>query len=233
MLRTTHLLLAFVYSGSKKEVALVPAILSLVLNVAIAVLSLYAWALILFGRKDSGKLAARGVWSLKYFTVLSNLFSGLVSALYVACCLLAVQPLPTWLIVLKLMAATAVMLTFLTVIVLLNPVYGWRSMYRGGNLWMHLFLPLLAALDCCLFVPVGTLPLHLTLFAMLPTAAYAAGYLRAIRLHGAEENGVTYDFYGFLRWGERKIPLVVAGMLLATWIIALALSLASRIVFMA
>lgn len=207
---------------------MVPAA-SIVINALIVLLTIYAWRIILMGAKDSGDLAHRGLGSLRYFTVLSNLFSGAVSAIYVAVCVTGLTQLPLWLTTLKLAAATAVMLTFITVVVLLIPVYGWQSMYSGGNLWMHLVLPLLAALDCCLFVPVSEVPLPMTLFSVVPTLAYGVFYLSQIIAYGAEKDGVTYDFYGFLRWGWKRLPVVMAGMLLATWLIALGLRLVAGI----
>lgn len=195
---------------------------SIIINACIVPLSVIAWLWILLGVSDSGDLAHRGVGSLKYFTVLSNLFSAAASAIYLVVCLRTGE-LPLWLTTLKLVAASAVMLTFLFTALMLVPRYGVKSLYRGGNLWLHLVLPLLAAMDCCLFVPVSSIPYPMTLWAMVPTAVYGVFYLRTILIHGAEENGVVYDFYGFLRWGKKNLPFVVAAMLLATWLIALVL----------
>ena len=196
---------------------------SIVANVVIAVVSFGAWLMLAFDRRaDERELVSRGKESLRYFTVLSNLFSGAVSAIYASAPLWAGE-MPSWLLTLKLMSASAVMLTFLTVVFLLRPPYGFMSMFVGGNFWLHLVLPLLAAIDLCLFVPVWQLPWTNTLWSMLPTLLYGIGYLRSVLTHGAQENGVVYDFYGFLRWGRDKIPVVMVGMLLFTWVIALGL----------
>ena len=203
---------------------------SIVINAAIPPLAIFAWLWILMGKTDSGSLSNKGVESLKYFTVLSNLFSGVVSAIYLVVCWESGLQLPLWLVTLKLVAATAVMLTFLVTVVLLVPMYGWKSLYRGGNFWLHLILPLLAAADCCLFLPLGEVPLHLTLWAMAPTALYGVSYLGRIFMHGAQQGDKEYDFYGFLRWGMRMLPVVLAGMLLSTWGIALALRLLGQLV---
>lgn len=202
---------------------------SLVINGALAVLSPVAWLMLALRVGGPHRLAARGRESLKYFTVLSNLLSGFTSLAYLISCLTATRATtPAWLLSLKLMATSAVMLTFITVILLLGPKFGWASMYSGGNLWMHLVLPLLAAIDCMLFVPIGTLPFVATLAAMLPCILYGIGYLRAIVRHGAAQGDRAYDFYGFLRWGKQKVPLVMAGMLSASWALGIALWLASK-----
>lgn len=194
---------------------------SIVINGLIVLLTLVAWLMIMRGGKGEAHLAHRGIASLKYFTVQSNLLSAAVSAIYLAVCAGTPTQLPLWLVVLKLVAASAVMLTFITVIVLLIPVYGWRSMYSGGNLWMHLVLPLLAAADCCLFVPVAQIPLRMTLVAMVPSVVYGVFYLLRIFVYGVEKDGVVNDFYGFLRWGWKWLPVVLAVMLFAVWAIAL------------
>ena len=201
---------------------------SVILNVAIAVSSVAAWVSILLGTGDDRSLSQRGVGSLKYYTVLSNLFSAAVSLVYAKMLMGASgAPLPAWLLVLRLSAAAVVMVTFFVTFTLLIPVYGFKALYSGGNFWLHLICPLLAAGDTIFLAPVETLPFWSTAFAMVPTALYAVGYIRGVLVHGAEENGKVYDFYGFLRWGDDKIGLVAAVMLLFTWANAVVLYLAS------
>ena len=205
-----------------------PQTLSMIINGVLVVMSPAAWLMLALGSGDAKGLAARGVESLKYFTVLSNLLSCLASLAYLVWTLTAGVPAPPWLLALKLMAAAAVMLTFLTVIVLLGPVLGWKKMYASGNLWMHFILPLLAAVDCVLFAPVGTLPFAATFVCAIPCALYAVWYLGKVVRHGAEKDGVVYDFYGFLRWGWSKVPLVTASMITVSWLLGLALWCGSR-----
>ena len=202
---------------------------SMLLNGAIAVISVLAWISVVQGRGDDRNLMAHGLRSLKYYTVLSNLFSGLASALYVVS-LLASGGVPApWVLTLKLAGAAVVMVTFLTVVVFLGPTMGWEYLFKAGNLWLHLILPLAAAADVCLFVPVGALPLVATLAPVAFTAAYGVFYLGRVLLHGRERDGVVYDFYGFLKWGEDKMALVVVIMLTLTWVLAVLLRLGSSL----
>lgn len=203
---------------------------SIVINAAIPPLAVIAWLRILVGASDSGDLSDKGIDSLKYFTVLSNLFSGVVSGIYLAVCWGSGLQLPLWLVTLKLVAAASVMLTFLVTAVLLVPMYGWKSLYRGGNFWLHLVLPLLAAVDCCLFLPLSEVSLPLTLWAMAPTALYGVFYLARVFMHGAKQGDAEYDFYGFLRWGVKAVPAVLVAMLLLTWDIALVLRMLGQLV---
>jgi hypothetical protein len=57
---------------------------------------------------------------------------------------------------------------------------------------------------------------------------YGIKYLHDILRHGAEENGIVYDFYHFLRWGKDKIAVVFVGAAVSTWVIALVLHAASH-----
>ncbi|MBR3328518.1 MAG: hypothetical protein IKG22_14485 [Atopobiaceae bacterium] len=202
--------------------------LSMMINGAVAALSVVAWLMLVLGAGDPDHLAARGMESLKYFTVLSNLFSGVISFVYLVCHLMASVEASDLILALKLMAASAVLLTFFTVILLLGPKFGWGQMYKGGNLWMHLVLPLLAAIDCMLFVPVGSLPFVATFVALAPCFVYGAWYLWMVVRHGAEQNGKVYDFYGFLRWGKEKTPVVAVAMLTQSWVLGLMVWLGSR-----
>ena len=207
---------------------------SILLNIAIAIISVLAWVSVVQGHGDDRNLMAHGLRSLKYYTVLSNLFSGLASALYVAGMLRSPGAPAPWTLVLKLAGASVVMVTFLTVILFLGPTMGWTYMFKAGNFWLHLALPLAAAADVCLFAPIGDLPFLATLAPVAFTAAYGVFYLGRIMLHGRERNGVVYDFYGFLRTGEDKAAaVVVVVMLTGTWLIAVALWFISRLIGLA
>ncbi len=203
--------------------------ISVVLNLAIAIASVLAWISVVQGRGDDRNLMTHGLASLKYYTVQSNLFSGASSLIYAVVLLVVGEVLPAWVLALKLCGAAVVMVTFVTVMVFLGPTMGWRPMFQAGNLWLHLILPLAAAADVCLFAQVGTLPMAATCAPVLFTALYALGYVGKVRRFGRERDGKVYDFYGFTRWGEDKIIQVAAVMLTLTWALAMALWLASRL----
>lgn len=208
-------------------------IATIVANLVIAAGSFGAWLWVLLsGDTDNERLAQKGLGSLKYFTVLSNLFSGTVSTVYVVCLLAGAIP-ASWLLVLKLMAASAVALTLLTVVLFLAPRKGWHNMFAGGNFWMHLILPVLAVLDCCLLVPVGTLPFGATFLGAAPLVVYGTWYAARVLIHGPKVGDTVYDFYGFFAWGLRALPLVASTMLLAAWLPAVLMWLASGLEWMA
>ena len=51
-------------------------------NLLIAVAGYAAWLTLIFRLVDSGSFADVGLWSLKYFTILSNLLNGTVCLVY-------------------------------------------------------------------------------------------------------------------------------------------------------
>lgn len=192
---------------------------SIIINLIIAIASPVAWLSLLLGDGGERELSARGVQSLKYYTVLSNLFSGAASTIYAAQ-LVAYGSASAWTLALKLVATSTVMLTLLVTALFLAPTLGVRAMYRSGNFWMHLILPLLAAVDLCLFVSVRTLSPWSALLAMIPTGLYTAWYVYRVLRFGAEKDGKVYDFYEFMRWGPERIPVVAPTMVSSTSVIA-------------
>ena len=201
---------------------------STIINAVLAIVTPVLWLMPYVGDGDAKRLTVHGLRSLKYFTVLSNLLSATASLLYVLVSAAGHDALPVWVLVLKLVATSAVTLTLMTVLVLLGPQFGWKSMFEGTSLWMHLLSPLLAIVDCVLFVPVGTLPFGATFAAAAPCVLYGIWYLMQILRHDVQEGDKTYDFYGFLRWGRSRIPLVMCGMFAGSWVLGLALWLGSR-----
>ena len=198
---------------------------SLALNVVIAVMTTFAWFQMALGWAGRGAaLSAMGIYSLRYFTVLSNLFSGFTSLAVVVWTLRhRGERLPDGLHLLRYVATTSVALTLVTVEVYLAPAFGFGSMHAGANLWFHLLLPLFAIVGLCAFEADRPLTLRASLVAVVPMIVYGAGYLANILINGIGEWPNTNDWYGFTAWGLERAPIVFVIMALVTWLIALAL----------
>ena len=153
-------------------------------------------------------LTARGLGSLRYFTVLSNLFEG------VACLL--------WLHnrneKVKYAAAVSVTLTFVVVIAFLGPLFGYRAMFSGVSFWMHLIVPL-ASLYEVLFMNREHFDLRDNILAAFPMGMYGIYYLGNNLINGSGEWPYMSDWYGFLRWGYPIGVLFYLGILLVTYLI--------------
>ena len=159
----------------------------------------------------------RGIMCLRYFTVQSNIFAGVVALIA-----LFYQGKTTK--VLKLMSATATGLTFAVVAFFLGPMYGYHRMYKNANLYFHLIVPLIAMIDFILLTDVPKKMKWKILSAML-TVLYGIGYILNILINGM---GGRYprnnDFYFFLRWGWGVAILIFAVIILLSFGIACLLS---------
>ena len=149
--------------------------LSLAVNVLIVVIVLAAWLGMVFSVNERGVLTSRGLHSLKYFTVLSNLLACAASAAYGGCLIRLMRSgaaVPRGVVRLKYAAAVSVALTLATVVLFLGPTAksGFLSMFEGSNFWFHLVVPLLCAADFCLLNPDGPLAASDGLVACLPMA---------------------------------------------------------------
>ena len=197
---------------------------SLILNAAIAVAAWTMWVKMAFS-VEHGVLSAPGVGSLKYFTVLSNLFQGVVSAVYAVALARRLRgrtdAVPRAVVLLKYAATVSVSLTFATVMVFLGRLYGYRAMLQGVILWLHLIIPLAAAFDWCVLDREGDVSLRDSLLALIPMLLYGVGYTANILINGVGEWPEINDWYGFAAGGIQTIPFVFAAIVLATWGLAL------------
>ena len=160
----------------------------------------------------------RGIMCLRYFTVQSNLFAGIVALVA-----LFYQGKATN--ILKFMSATATGLTFAVVALFLGPVYGYGRMYKNANLYFHLIVPLICMVDYILITDAPKKMKWKIACAML-TVIYGFGYILNILING---KGGRYpnnnDFYFFLRWGWGVAILIFAGIISVSFGIACLLSL--------
>ncbi len=195
--------------------------ISILLNLLIFALSLLSWGAMVFAITDGGMLSMPGWRSLRFFTVLSNLFNAGVCLSY-AIGRIRGQIFPR-LQVWKLMGTAAVGLTFLTVMGFLGPVYGYGGMFLGGNLWLHLLLPVASIFGYLLLDSDTPLPFRKTLWAMAPMLVYAVYYLGNILIQGVGEWPDRHDFYGFLLWGWGPGIIITLALLLVTWLLAVLL----------
>ena len=156
---------------------------------------------------------------LRYFTVLSNLLCAL-AALTVAVCRLGGGEIPYVVGVFKYVGTAAVTVTLLTVVFFLGPTLGYKLMFTGPDLWLHLICPLLAVVSLLLW-DKPELPFGAAFLGTLPVALYGAVYIRRVRF--APEQRRWPDFYGFNRGGKWLASLLI--MLAATFLISVVLLL--------
>ncbi len=196
----------------------IPAI---IFNFAIFVMTVFGYAYSLLHPEDS-RLPSEGLLDLRYFTTLSNFFAGAVSlpALIWIVKNKEKPGLPTVLSRLKLMSGAAVMVTFLTVLCFLGPMFGFEKLYTGSNFLYHLVIPLVAMADYCFIEKMGKVPFRDTFFATIPVLLYGTVYLLNIAINGVGEWPYGNDWYGFTSWGAPITSGIFAGIILISWIVA-------------
>jgi len=175
------------------------------LNVFIFVIVIINWIRMMLGLSNTG-LASSGLRSLKYFTVLSNLFEAYASMM--------------WLYKkdekLKYIASVSLSLTFITVVLFLGPLFGYRIMFIGSNFWFHLIVPIIAVMEV-IFLSKYTISKKDNLFALMPMFIYGLFYVGNIFINGVGSWPNINDWYGFFTWGYTGGVVVFVVISLATY----------------
>ena len=117
-----------------------------------------------------------------FYTEDSNLLALFACAAYAVCLLRAGsrgKPVPVWASVLKYTAASCLTLTFLVVVCVLAPQYGFPQgyavmLFRDSMLFTHFLCPVLAVLSFLLLDPDGGPGRGALRWAAVPTVVYAA-----------------------------------------------------------
>ena len=182
---------------------------SLFINITIFVITTIL--VIGFFREEGRWSPARGKRAFRYFTTQSNVLCA-ISALFM--CLFTDTDLAYYL---KVMGTAAVTVTMLTVLLFLGRLYGYKSLLKGSDLFMHLVTPLLAIVSLCVFERRG-IGFLTSFIGVIPVALYAPLYLYNV-VYAPEEKRWE-DFYGFNRDGKWRISYAI--MLAGTAVICVA-----------
>ena len=171
----------------------------IIFNIVIVVLTVIGIILMLTGKPEEGALQSTGIENFKYYTVLTNVFCGIVAAVQLLFILLKKDT--DKIRVLKLAAVCGVAITFAVVAFMFGPLYGFLQFYKRGNLFFHLLLPVTAIAEF-IVVRRQRMLFRYTIFAAVPTLMYGIGYLLNILINGIGGPWpYTNDFYAFLSWG--------------------------------
>ena len=124
--------------------------------------------------------AMGGTIMFTMYTELSNIFNGavcLLVGLWQLGCVFTGRELPLWLKRLKFISTSCLAMTFLTVVIILAPMYedgnGWYIMLcTSSMLYHHLLNPLAAIFSFVLLERTPRLPRSTVKWALLPTMLY-------------------------------------------------------------
>lgn len=195
--------------------------IAIIIESLIVVLVIIGTIIMFNGAADETGLTSSGLYNLKYFTVLSNELCGIIIFIDLIRKCMGKNVVSRYL---KYMAATSVGLTFAIIAFFLQPMYRELNMYKGGNLFFHLIVPLLAMVEFVVFEKESReekISLRYTFIAAIPSVIYGFGYLINILINGRGVWPDTNDWYGFLNWGFPVGFGIFAGVVIINWIMAL------------
>ena len=190
----------------------------IILNLIIVIFAVIGIILMLTSEAEEGALQSSGIENFKFYTVLTNVFCGIVALIYLVC--IFAKKGTEKMAALKLAAVCGVAITFAVVAFMFGPLYGFLNFYKRGNLYFHLLLPVTAMIE---FIAVKRrkMPFRYTVFAAIPTLLYAIGYLTNILINGLGGPWPdTNDFYGFLNWGWPVGIVIFTGIPLTAFAVA-------------
>jgi hypothetical protein len=142
-----------------------------------------------------------GLKTFRMFTILSNMFIGISSAMSIPFAVDGIRQknyhLPRWIVNLTFISVTCISLTFLISLFILSPNAGFvYIMLSDTNLLLHTIIPITSII---LFLFINTyhnVKFKTTFFALIPVIIYALIYLVLAIIIG-EENGGWRDHYHF------------------------------------
>ena len=160
-----------------------------------------------------------GLKTFRMFTVLSNMFVAITSAMTIPFAVDGIRRknyhLPRWIVNLTLSGATCITLTFLISIFVLSPRKGFVLMMLSDSfLFLHTLVPIIAIASFLFINTYHNVKLKASFYATIPVLAYAIAYLVLVMFVG-EENGGWRDHYHF----QELMPwyLIFVAMMLLTF----------------
>ena len=207
-------------------------IISFVGNILVFLL-VVAGTIVMFTVGD-GALTSKGFSAFKYFTFQSNLFMAAIAFIYAYYQLLIlkgkIDKIPHVLLVFNHVGVTAVFLTFIIVLVVLGPGYGFDKMYNNANLFFHALVPLTAIINYSFFEKEAKIRFIDTLYAMIPCTLYGIVYFIVVASQNAYGN-LAIDFYNFGKDGPFIGALYFLVIIAIAYTIGLFLYFINQLVF--
>ena len=182
--------------------------ISLFLNIIIVIFCIIGCILCFGGiRFVDVPLLDHGIRNLKFFTVQSNIFAGIMSAVYVFCLIKQKntnKPIPTTVNVLKFIATIDLAITFLVVACFLGFLVeqGYWSLFVNANLLFHLFIPLIGFVSFVIYEDTPLFRFSFTFVGLIHIFLYSIFYYCVVLTH--MQDGVVdlkYDWYAFAQLG--------------------------------
>ena len=163
----------------KNRVLSVFGLITNIAIVAMVALCVVSFHVPLFGPNDPTPISV-----YLYFTVMSNLFVGLVALIEIPffCKSIAKRrdQIPTFLYAAKLTAVTTVTITMGTALSWLAIQLGFETIIKGSQLFLHIIIPSLALLSFVIIESQAKIKFRHVFWVVLPVLLYAGFYFSAI-----------------------------------------------------
>ena len=211
---------------------------SMVFNIIITIFVIIAVIMMLTGFKFMRVMLVLSGTKLsvfKFFTVLSNIFVGIVSLImvyYEKRYLKSKKKIPHTIYLFKYMATASVFLTFFVTAFFLAPSssYSYLAFFSNSNLFLHLVIPILSIFSFVM-CEKNDLQFRETFTALIPMFLYGIYYSGNILIHLDEGISSKYDWYGFLREDISSIYIVVPTMIILTYLLGYLLWIGNKKLF--
>ena len=170
-----------------------------------------------------------GLTVIKYFTVQSNIVSGITSLIFVIYYILISKKktakIPKLVYVLKFVATIDLLLTFFTVLFFLAPTIstGFFSLYAYTNFFFHFLVPVLTFVSFVFFESEYLFSFRITFIGMIHFICYSIFYF-VIAVSHLGKNGevpVLYDWYGYSRNGVTGMIISIIVTFIGTYLCSL------------
>lgn len=202
--------------------------ISFSLNIVITILVLFSTVCMIFGIKFMNSFdpfSSLGIDALKYYTVDSNLFVGIVSFILsifeYKLMKGKIECIPSYIYKLKYVSTVCVILTFVVTTFYLAPSssFGFFAFFQNSNLFFHLIIPIISLVSFVFFERCKINFIN-TFYGLLPSFIYGIlyGYNVLTHIEGGKASPL-YDWYGFLAGGVDTLVIVILIMLLINYLI--------------
>ena len=184
--------------------------------------------------RSTGVLEENTIAVFKYFTFQSNVFMGIVSAIYVYYQILIIakriDKIPHVLSIFNLVGVSSVALTFIIVLAFLAPGYGFDKMYTNANLFFHLLVPVVAMVNFMFYNRQEKYHFIQTLYTIIPSFIYGVIYFIIVASLNAYGD-IKIDFYQFGKDGPFIGLLNFLAVMSISYVMTLIIYFVNRLVF--
>lgn len=208
----------------KKEIR---KLIAICLNALIFILVII-YLILTLNNTGVGTLGNTGWGMLKYYTNLSNFLGAIVAVILLIYEIISFikkkNIIPLWALLLKYASVIALMITFLITAGFLGPTNvinggSYWSLFAGGNMIVHFFVPILALISFCFFETNPEIKFPFTLVGLSTVVLYAifyvTNYYAELIPGGGIQGQSEYDWYGFFQGNSVPVSILIIIVILA------------------